>query len=106
MWSSFHSTASWIIFASAALMPSGRGREGASVSGSGGTRTTMPGATRSLALARALSTRIWPVRHIFSTAPWVICGKRRFIQRSSRCSPSSAETVRSFTPLMRGSLQG
>ena len=98
--SSIHSTQSWIILASAALIPSTRGRS-AFGSGSGGTRIVWPGITRSDALARAPSTRTCPVRHIFSTAPCVTCGKRRLNQRSSRCSPSSSDTVRVFTPLMR-----
>ena len=49
------------------------------------------------------STRTCPVRHIFSTAPWVTCGKRRLNQRSSRCSPSSSSTVSICTALMRTS---
>ena len=63
----------------------------------GGTRTVWPVLTRVLALARAPSTRISPVRHAFSIWPCVRPWNLRFSQRSRRVSSSSASTSRFTT---------
>ena len=46
------------------------GPGGGGTSGSGGTRTLWPVASRVLALARPPSTRTWPVRNSFSSRLW------------------------------------
>ena len=75
----------------------------AALDAKGGKRTAMPAISRVLALARAPSTRIWPVRSSLANSPCVI-GNRRFTQRSSRTPLSFSETVSVITcRLMRAS---
>ena len=78
-------------------MPGSGGAVGAwafftGAAGSGGTRSAWPGTSLVDVSARLPSTRIWPVRQSFCTAPWVIQGKWRRNQRSRRMSASSAVT--------------
>ncbi len=68
---------------------------------SGGTRTLMPGSSRSFGLARLPSTRSSPLRTMLWTRVKGRNGKRAVRKRSMRMPASSGSTVRVCTPEAR-----